>query len=284
MKTLIIGAKGMLGQELVRVFSECEVLAWDREDCDILNFEEARQTIISAAPSLIINATGYNNVDKAEGEGREAAYKLNAAAPANLARVAKELDVPFVNYSSDYVFSGDAVEGYSEGAPLSPVSEYGKSKAEGEHLLGEVGGKIYIIRPSRIFGVKGNGENVKESFVDLMIRLSSEKKEFDMVDSELTSPTYAPDLATRTREIVENFPPGIYHGANSGACTWYGFAKEIFRLIGREDIKLNPVSSDFYPRPAKRPACSVLLNTKLPLARSWQEALDEYLRKGGKGN
>jgi len=277
MRIIIIGAKGMLGQELIRVFSDQEVLAWDREDCDITNFEEARQKIVSAAPDLIINATGYNNVDKAEGEGREAAFKLNAEAPANLVRVAKELNASFVNYSSDYVFSGDKVEGYSENDQLDPVSEYGKSKAEGERLLGEVGGKIYIIRPSRIFGVKGNGENVKESFVDLMIRLSAEKNEFNMVDSEMTSPTYAPDLARRTREIVENFPPGIYHGANSGACTWYGFAKEIFRLIGREDIKLNPVGSDFYPRPAKRPACSTLLNTKLPPARSWQEALEEYL-------
>ncbi|MFA6131737.1 MAG: dTDP-4-dehydrorhamnose reductase [Patescibacteria group bacterium] len=279
MKVLVIGAKGMLGQELAQVFSDQEVLAWDREDCDILNFEEMRGKIISAAPSLIINATGYNNVDKAEGEGKEAAFKLNAEAPAGLAKIAKELNATFVNYSSDYVFSGEGTEGFSEEASLTPTSEYGKSKAEGERLIQEVGGKIYIIRPSRIFGVKGTGENVKESFVDLMIRLSAEKNEFNMVDSELTSPTYAPDLARRTREIVENYPPGVYHGANSETCTWYGFAKEIFHLIGRDDIKLIPVGADAFPRPAKRPTCSILLNTKLPPARSWQAALKEYLGK-----
>ena len=278
MKILILGAKGMLGQELVRVFSDQEVLSWDRDDCDICDFEKAREKIISTTPSLIINCAAYNNVDMAEGEGREICFKLNAEAPANLARVAKELGASFVQYSSDYVFGGTKETGYTEDDPLDPISEYGKSKAEGERLLGEIGGKIYIIRPSRIFGVKGSGEGVKESFVDLMIRLSAEKNEFDMVDSELTSPTYAPDLALRTREIVENHPPGIYHGAQDGACTWYSFAQEIFRLIDREDIKLNPVGSDFYPRPAKRPVCSVLINTKLPPARSWQEALAEYLR------
>jgi dTDP-4-dehydrorhamnose reductase len=278
MKTLILGAKGMLGQELVKVFFDQEVIAWDREDCDILDFENARQKILSVAPNLIINATGYNNVDKAEGEGREAAYKLNAEAPANLARVVKELEIPFVNYSTDYVFGGEKGGGYIEDEATSPVSEYGKSKAKGEHLVQEVGGKFYIIRPSRIFGVKGTGENVKESFVDLMVRLSAEKNEFNMVDSEMTSPTYAPDLAQQTRRIVENFPPGIYHGANSGACTWFGLAKEIFHILGRDNIKLTPVGADAFPRPAKRPVCSTLLNTKLPMARSWQEALGEYLK------
>jgi len=279
MKIVILGAKGMLGQELAKVFADQEVLAWDREDCDILDFEVTKKKINEAVPDLIINATGYNNVDKAEGEGKEISFKLNAEAPENLARIAKDLGAAFVNYSTDYVFSGDGTEGYTEDLPLSPVSEYGKSKAEGERLIQEVGGKFYIIRPSRIFGNMGTGEGVKESFVDLMIRLSAEKNEFNMVDSEMTSPTYAPDLAKRTREIIENYPPGIYHGTNSEACTWYGFAKEIFRLIGHEDIKLNPVPSDFYPRPAKRPACSTLINTKLPPARSWQAALSEYLAK-----
>jgi|GEM_PF-33347 dTDP-4-dehydrorhamnose reductase len=279
MKVLVLGARGMLGQEIVSVFSDHEVLAWDREDCDICNFFESENKIRKVAPELIINCAAYNNVDAAEGDGRELCFKLNAEAPANLARIAKELGANFVQYSSDYVFSGEKTDGYTEIDLPDPISEYGKSKAEGERLIQEIGGNFYIIRPSRIFGVKGTGENVKESFVDLIIRISAEKKEFNMVDSELTSPTYAPDLAARTREIIEKYPPGIYHGAHDGACTWHGFAEEIFRLLDRNDIKLIPVGSDFYPRPAKRPACSVLLNTKLPPARHWKEALGEYLEK-----
>jgi len=280
MKVLILGAKGMLGQELAQVYFDHDVLAWDREECDITDREQVHSKLLEAKPDLIINAAAYNNVDAAESEekDRELCYLLNRDAPGYIAEAAKELDVPFVQYSSDYVFGGAKSEGYNEKDETDPISEYGKSKAEGEGRLKENGGKNYIIRPSRIFGQMGTGEGVKESFVDLMLRLSNEKQEFDMVDEELTSPTYAPDLAQRTREIVENHPPGIYHGVNEGACTWYQFAEEIFKQIGRTDIKLNKVGSDHYPRPAKRPACSWLLNTKLPPARPWQEALTEYLK------
>ncbi|MFH1253207.1 MAG: dTDP-4-dehydrorhamnose reductase [Candidatus Uhrbacteria bacterium] len=279
MKTLIIGAKGLLGQELVKVFFDQEVLAWDREDLDVTNFSEAATKISETKPDLIINCAAYNNVDLAEGDGKEMVFKMNAEVPEKLAQISVELGATFIQYSSDYVFAGEKAEGYQEDEPISPISEYGRAKAEGEKRVSAIKGKNYIIRPSRIFGVSGVGEGAKKNFVDLMIDLSKIKSEFDMVDEELTSPTYAPDLARRTREIVENYPPGIYHGTNSGSCTWYSFAKEIFRLIGREDIVLNPVPSSKFPRPAKRPRCSVLLNTKLPAARPWQAALAEYLKK-----
>jgi dTDP-4-dehydrorhamnose reductase len=123
----------------------------------------------------------------------------------------------------------------------------------------------------------GSGDNVKRSFVDTMLELAKTKNEFDIVDEELSSPTYALDLARRTREIVEGkYEYGIYHGANRGACTWFGFAEAIFK-IKEINIKLNPVPSGKFPRPAKRPAYGVLLNTKLPEARTWQEALWSYI-------
>ncbi|MFH1315588.1 MAG: sugar nucleotide-binding protein, partial [Candidatus Uhrbacteria bacterium] len=262
-----------------------------------------RSKLFEAKPDLVINAAAYNNVDAAESEGRDLCYLLNRDAPGYIAEAVKELSKmngkdtrkgvnqndaltgvcpTFVQYSTDYVFGGANPNGYGEDDPTDPISEYGRSKAEGEKRIQEIYDQVYIIRPSRIFGQMGSGEGVKESFVDLMLRLSQDRDQFDMVDEELTSPTYAPDLAKRTREIVENYPPGIYHGTNEGACTWYGFAEEIFKQIGRTDIKLNKVGSDHYPRPAKRPACSWLLNTKLPPARSWQEALAEYLKENKK--
>lgn len=278
MKVLILGAKGMLGTELVDVYRDHAVLAWDRAECDITDADQVRSKIFEARPDLIINGAAYNNVDGAEEDGKELAYLLNRDAPGFIAEVAKELDVPFVQFSSDYVFDGSKSDGYNETDAPNPISEYARSKAEGEKRLQEVGGKIYIVRPSRIFGKMGTGEGVKESFVDMILRMADEGRgEFDMVDEEMASPTYAPDLAKRTREIVENYPPGIYHGTNEGACTWYGFAEEIFKLAGRNDIKLNPVSTSFYPRPAARPPCSWLKNTKLPPARTWQAALAEYL-------
>lgn len=284
MKILILGAKGMLGTELVSVYSDHEVLAWDREECDITDREQVRSKLLEAKPDLIISCAAYNNVDGAEEfVGKEHAlslpYLLNRDAPGFIAEAAKELDVPFVQYTSDYIFDGEKSDGYVESDEPSPVSEYAKSKATGEKQVLESGAKVFVIRPSRIFGKMGTGEGVKESFVDMILRMAEEgRTEFDMVDEEIASPTYAPDLAKRTREILENHPPGIYHGTNEGACTWYGFAEEVFKLAGKSDIKLNPVPTSFYPRPAHRPPCSWLKNTKLSPARSWQEALAEYMK------
>lgn len=279
MKVLILGAKGMLGTELVKVYNDTQVLAWDRDECDITNADQVRSKILEAKPDLVINCAAYNNVDAAEGEGKELAYLLNRDAPRFIAEVAKELDVPFVQYTSDYVFDGAKSDGYVETDEPNPISEYAKSKAEGEARVLGSGAKVYVIRPSRIFGQMGTGEGVKESFVDLILRMADEgRDEFDMVDEEMASPTYAPDLARRTREIVENHPPGIYHGTNEGACTWFGFAEEIFKRAGRDDVRLNPVPTSFYPRPAARPPCSWLKNTKLPPARTWQAALAEYMQ------
>jgi len=277
MKILIIGAKGMLGQELVQVFNDHEVLAWDREECDIANQEEIGQKVREAKPDVIINAAAYNNVDKAE-EEKDVADKLNGYAVGYLAAAAKELDIPMVHYSTEYVFRGDNKDGYKESDRPDPISAYGASKYLGELELAKNTDKYYLIRLSRLFGKMGAGENVKRSFVDTMVELAKTKDELDIVDEEVSSPTYALDLARLTRHILEgDYEYGIYHGANRGACTWYGLAQDIFKII-EKDIKLNPVPASKFPRPAKRPQFAILLNTKLPEARTWQEALWEYLK------
>ena len=277
MKVLIIGGKGMLGQELVKVFSDQEVVAWDREECDITKKDEIRAKIIKLKPNVIINAAAYNNVDKAE-EEKEVADALNGYAVGYLARTAKELDIPIVHYSTEYVFDGENKEGYPEDAKPNPISSYGASKLLGEEEVAKHTDKFYLIRLSRLFGKMGTGEDVKRSFVDTMTELAKTRDELEVVDEEVSSPTYAPDLAKRTREIIDgNYDYGIYHGANSGSCTWYGLAQEIFKIL-EKDVKINPVPASKFPRPAKRPAHGILLNTKLPKARSWQEALRDYLQ------
>ena len=278
MKILVIGAKGMLGQELVKVFSDQDVAAWDRQDCDITNKDEIQKKIRELGPDLIINAAAYNNVDKAE-EEKAVADQLNGYAVGYLAKAAKEIDVPIVHYSTEYVFRGDNEEGYKEDNQPDPISAYGRSKHLGEIELVKNAEKYYLIRLSRLFGKMGEGENVKRSFVDTMLELAKTRDELDIVDEEVSSPTYAPDLAKRTREIIEGgCDYGIYYGSNQGSCTWYGFARQIFN-DAQIDIKLNPVSGEKFPRPAKRPQYAVLLNTKLPEARPWQEALREYINQ-----
>ena len=281
MKVLVLGAKGMLGQEIVNVYSDHEVLAWDRDDCDVTKFDEAAQKILEAKPDLIFNCVAYNNVDGAEdrGDGEGLAVALNAYVPEHLAMTARDLGVPFVHFSTDYVFGGEeSPEGFTESAEPNPINVYGQTKLDGERaVLREYADGSYISRLSRLFGKKASSAQAKESCVGVMLRLAGGKDHLDLVNEEVTCPTYAVDLAQRARYIVENKPADLYHAVNTGGCTWHELAMEAFKLRGVE-IDVAAVSGDKFPRPAKRPAHSILLNTKVvPPMRSWQEALAEYL-------
>lgn len=194
-----------------------------------------------------------------------------------LAREIRAIGGILVHYSTDYVFKGDKKEGYNELDKPNPQSAYAKSKYYGEQELQKNIDKFYLIRLSRLFGRPASSNLGKKSFVDLMLELSKTKKELNIVNEELDCPTYAPDLAARTKEIIEwKKPFSIYHVTNSGACTWYEFAKEIF-TIKNINVKINHVQASFFPRLAKRPKYSILLNMKLPVMRSWKKALNEYL-------
>jgi dTDP-4-dehydrorhamnose reductase len=280
---VILGGKGMLGQDLERVFADKRTFVWDKEDLDITDLDAVREKLTYIAPGTVINAAAYNLVDQAETpEGYAIAEKVNAIGPKNLAQVCKEIGALFVQYSTDYVFEGNKKEGYTEEETPNPQSKYATSKWLGEKYALESGDKVYILRTCKLFGKPGASDGSKKSFVDTMLDLAKTKESLDIVDEEYASPTYTPDLAARTRLILEEeYAPGIYHVTNSGACTWYEFANEAFRLAG-VSIKTNPVTADAFPRPAARPTFSVLLNTKLPPMRSWQEALAEYIQQRDK--
>lgn len=282
-KILILGSRGMLGQELVREFSEhdYEVVGWDKEEMDITDFATTAEKIKTLLPDILINAVAYNFVEKIETDPQtfELAKIINGEAVGNLARVCKANNITFVHYSSDYVFKGDNRNGYKEDDKIDPVNKYGETKAVGENQLIEVGGKYYLIRLSKLFGKPAASVGGKKSFVDTMIWLATEggKTHLDLVDEEVGCITYAPDLAKLTRQIIEDKKDfGIYHGANSGVCSWYEWAQEAFKI---KNIKIDttPVSGDKFPRAAKVPMYSELLNTKLPKQRFWTKALNEYL-------
>lgn len=279
-RILIIGNLGMLGQQLEKVFSAVarhEVTGWDRGDIDITDALAAREKIIALKPEIIINAAAYNNVDKAETDDKELAMKINGEAVETLADIANELGAVLAHYSSDYVFAGDKKMGYKEIDEPNPISAYGESKLAGEKAARRAHAH-YLIRTSRLFGAPAASPGAKKSFVDVMLALAKDKKEFDLVDEEWSSPTYVVDLARRTKEIIEAPEPyGLYHLANSGACTWYGFGKEIFSVAGLKDVVTRPVPSCNFPRPAKRPQYSELVSMKLCPLRPWQDALKEYI-------
>jgi dTDP-4-dehydrorhamnose reductase len=306
-KILILGAKGMLGQELVRLFrkdSDYKILAWDKEDLDITSETAVYRKIKAVFPAIIVNAAAYNAVDKCEENKKEftLAKKINSLAPGYLAKTAKKIGAVLIHYSTDYVFDGNPEIpeptgcahncgrcglhkdfvlqiGFAEDARANPISNYGQSKLMGEKDIAKNAKKYYLIRTSKLFGKSAQVEGAKKSFFEMMLELGKKNKKIKAVDEEVSCFTYAPDLAKKTKEILESKKPfGIYHIVNSEPCTWYEATLELYHQA-KVKTQVIPVSSTEFPRPAKRPAFSVLLNTKLNPLRDWKEALKEYLRQ-----
>lgn len=272
---LILGAKGMLGGALQKVFPGAT--SWDREEADVTQMQSLKLKVqnLDTKPDVIINCVAFNDVDGAE-EKKDAAFLLNSTVPGNLASLGKELDIPLVHFSTNFVFDGVVGE-YAETDVPHPVSVYGQSKYEGEMKVLENTDKYYIVRTAVLFGEKGESELSKKSFISLMLDLSQKSDTIKAVENETNSITYVKDLAQTVKEILEQKVPfGIYHVTNNGYASWYTLAKEIFQIT-KKDINLTPVSASEFPRKAERPKKSVLLNTKLPALRSWQEALKEFL-------
>lgn len=273
-KILILGSKGMLGGQFVKLFKS-EAVGWDKEECDILNEPEVKDRIERLKPSVVINCVAFNDVDGAE-DKPDLAYKLNVEAVGYLVKVCKILDIPLVHFSTNYVFSGKKGE-YLETDEPDPVSIYAKTKHQGEIELVKNSDKYYLIRTAVLFGPEGESVFSKKSFIDLMLGLSLKSDCVSAVSDEINSLTYVVDL-TKAVELLlrEKKPYGIYHLVNSGEASWYDFAKKIFE-IKKIKTKLKPVLSKEFFRKAKRPSRSVLLNTKFTPLRSWQEALKEFL-------
>ena len=282
-RILIIGSHGMLGQELVKIFEtdmNWEVFGYDRDEIDIASSESLQKKIKEIEPAAVINACAYNAVDKCETDEIEfeLAKKINGYGPGILAKIAKTQDIPIVHYSTDYVFDGEKGE-YAEGDKPMPISNYGRSKLLGEEEIQKNTDQFYLIRTSKLFGKPGKSPMSKKSFFDTMIALSKDHSTLKVVDEEKSCFTYTVDLARETKAMLEEkIPFGIYHIINEGACTWYEAAGELFKLA-KIDVEVIPVSSAEFPRAAKRPNSSVLLNTKLKPLRKYTEALKEYLKE-----
>jgi len=280
-RIIILGSHGMLGQDLVKVFEadqNWEVFAYDRDEIDIASEKSLREKIEKVEPQAVVNATGYNAVDRCESDEieYELAKKINGYGPGILAKICKVRGVPIVHYSTDYVFDGEKGE-YNETDKPAPISNYGRSKFLGEEEIQKNTDKFYLIRTSKLFGRPGSSPMSKKSFFDTMIQVAKDSRVLKVVDEENSCFTYTPDLALETKKIIEEgIPFGIYHAVNEGPCTWYGAAVELFK-IAKMEVEVVSVASSEFPRPAKRPKSSVLQNTKLKPLRHYLEALKEYL-------
>ncbi|WP_025114724.1 dTDP-4-dehydrorhamnose reductase, partial [Lysinibacillus fusiformis] len=278
MKIIVTGANGQLGQELVKQLtdSEHDLYAFTKTDLDITDTERVLTVCNDIKPQIIINAAAYTNVDGAE-TNEELAFQVNAVGQRNLTVAAEKVGAKICYISTDYVFNGQATSPYNEYMKVDPLGVYGQSKYAGEFLTQTLNTKYFIVRTAWVYGEYG------PNFVKTMLTLADEKSELGVVHDQVGSPTYTVDLAEFLIELVQTEKYGIYHCTNSGTCSWYEFAQEIFKLANK-DIKVNPLTSDQFSRPAKRPAYSVLgdlsvrINGFIP-RRNWKEALDEYINK-----
>jgi dTDP-4-dehydrorhamnose reductase len=276
MKVVVTGAAGQLGQDVLLELARKNHQAFgtDREKLDITNEVDVNAFINEVKPDVILHCAAYTNVDAAE-ENEEVAYQINAAGTEYLAKAAKQNGAKMLYISTDYVFDGTATEPYEVDEPTKPLGAYGRTKLAGEKLLQKHLAEFFIVRTAWVFGIYGN------NFVKTMIRLGKERGEVGVVHDQVGSPTYTVDLAKFMVELMETEKYGIYHATNSGICSWYEFAVEIFKQSDMK-VTVNPLTSDQFPRPAARPKYSVLskkmiVQQGLSPLRDWKEALAAYL-------
>ena len=279
LRVMILGGKtGLLGQSLTAALDRAGAtpIPLSGKDCDITEPLTVLRLLERKDPDLLINAAAYTQVDLAEDE-EELAFALNATAPPLLAAEAAKRSIPFVHYSTDFVFRGDKKQPYTIYDEASAFSVYGISKAQGERGLLALGyEKTLIIRISWLFGPG------RTNFVEKILELCKTRDSLTVVNDQTGSPSYAPDVAENTLHLLEKEATGLYHLANSGETTWRGLAAAAADLAGL-DCSVDPIPSSAYPTKAMRPAYSVLdlsrfTKTTGITPRHWRKALRDYVR------
>ena len=270
MKVLITGAGGMLGQDLCPLLEDegYDVIETRSKTMDITDKEKVLEVFAEQAPDLVIHCAAYTNVDGAE-EDFETALLINEKGTENVAIAAEKADIPIVYISTDYVFDGTADKPYKPDDKPNPVDNYGLSKLKGEEAVKKHCKKHYIIRTSWLYGHHG------KNFVETMISLGKKMPEVRVVDDQVGCPTWSVALSEAIIKLLEDEADfGTYHVCGSGKTSWYGFTKEIFKLAGIKTPVI-PVTTAEFPRPAKRPAYSVMENGGI--CPDWKVSLRQYM-------
>lgn len=281
MKILVTGAGGQLSTELQGLstnYTDYELLLLTKQQMSITEEEEVSKIITDFKPGYVINCAAYTAVDKAESD-KEKAFAVNGTATGLLAKYSLINNCRFIHISTDYVFDGSASSPMKEDHPVKPLNVYGESKLLGEQLAVMENPESIIIRTSWVYSSYGS------NFVKTMIRLMNEREHLNVVNDQYGSPTYAADLAEAIMQIITSgkWKPGIYHYSNKGIISWFDFATEISSII-KSNCKVNGISSDLYPTPAKRPNYSVLDTSKFTQTfgiemKQWKESLRTCINK-----
>ena len=277
MRVLVTGVKGQLGYDVMNELKKQGLtgIGVDVDEMDITDAEACRRVITEAKPDAVIHCAAYTAVDAAE-QNMELCRKVNADGTRNIAEVCKGLDIKMMYISTDYVFNGQGTRPWEPDDERHPLNVYGQTKYEGELAVEELSDKYFIVRIAWVFGVAG------KNFIKTMLRLGKERGAVSVVDDQVGSPTYTYDLARLLVDMIQTDKYGRYHATNEGLCSWYEFAKEIFRQAGM-DVPVTPVSSSEFPAKATRPSNSRMSKEKLSdngfeRLPAWQDALGRFLK------
>lgn len=280
---MITGARGQLGSHLGAALSGQDMVALGRRDLDVSDAIAVDAAIRDIRPDVVINAAGYTAVDAAEANEADA-YLVNERGPRLLAEALARHGGRLIHVSTDYVFDGQATRPYEPDDLTEPTTAYGRSKLAGERAALEALEACHVVRTAWVYG--GPGPN----FVDTVLALERSQETVDVVNDQIGSPTWVRDLAEALLLLgSSSAPPGIVHYVNSGTASWFDVAREVFSVVGADPARVRPVSTAQFPRPAARPAWSVLstrswTNSSFPSPRGWRAALREYLTtRGGHG-
>ncbi|KRE75420.1 dTDP-4-dehydrorhamnose reductase [Paenibacillus sp. Soil750] len=277
MKIVVTGAKGQLGQDVVKLLGpKHEIYGLSRDQLDITNEADCLQVITDINPDVIIHSAAYTAVDLAE-TNEDIAFRINGDGTKYLTLAAERVGAKFVYISTDYVFDGTATRSYKEDDVTNPQSVYGKSKQAGEIHVQAISSKHFIVRTSWVYGVHG------QNFVKTMLHLAKTRDSLKVVNDQLGSPTYTVDLVTFLEQLIQTEHYGVYHASNSGVCTWYDFACAIFEESG-VTIHVEPCTTEEFPRPARRPRNSsmehgAILANGFEDLRVWREGLRAFLKE-----
>jgi dTDP-4-dehydrorhamnose reductase len=273
MKIIVTGAGGMLGQDVVRAaeYVNHEVVALARDDLDIVDAAAVERVFAAESPDVVVNCAAYTNVDGAQ-DDLESAMAVNADGARNVAAAAAAVGASVLYPSTDYVFDGSKSSPYVESDETRPLSVYAQSKLAGEHETAAANPRHWIVRTSWLFGIGGR------NFVETMLTLGRELGEVIVVRDQVGCPTYTGHFADALVQLLDRQDHGLHHIAGGGECSWYEFAGEIFNQAQVECRVLSSTTDEF-PRPAPRPAYSVLGTERryalyLP---DWREGLASYL-------
>ena len=282
MRVLVTGAKGQLGTDVMEQLNanNIEAVGIDREELDIVDKKACEEFFEKANAEkridAVIHCAAYTAVDKAEDE-QELSYNINALGTENIALACKKFDMKLMYISTDYVFNGQGERPWEPDDEREPLNVYGKTKYEGELFVEKLSDKYFIVRIAWVFGIAGH------NFIKTMLKLAKERDSLTVVDDQIGSPTYTADLSKLLVSMIQTDKYGRYHATNEGYCSWYEFAKEIFKVAGVE-IDVKPVDSSAYPAKAKRPANSRMEKSKLDeigfkRLPSWQDATRRYIEE-----